>query len=260
METRSPKPEARNDAAEETVGELRAYGLRIVQHRHGYRFSLDTLILCAFAGVTQGEKVIDLGTGCGVIPLIMARSGEGTQIVGVEHQESLAELARRNVLLNDLDKRIAILHGDVTSLRGRFPASSFDLVVANPPYRRRGTGKVSPKAGRDLARHESTATLTDFLAAARHLVSLAGRICLIYHPSRLGELFAEAATMKLAPLRLRMVHGNSKAEARMFLVELVKGRKGDLVVMPPLFVYGEDGAYSGEMERIYGGDAVEGER
>jgi len=237
---------------EETIDELQNHRLRIIQPRHGYRFSLDPLLLCAFAAIPGGGRVADLGSGCGVIPLVLARAYEGAQVVGVEHQEEMAVLATRNVLLNGLADRITIFHRDVTELRPLFPPSSFDAVLANPPYRRRGTGKVSPKEGRDDARHESTAGLADFLAAAKYLVSPAGRISFIYHPSRLGELFAEAAAIKLAPLRLRMVHGNSRAEARMFLVELAKGRKGELKVLPPLFVYDEQGAYSDEMRMIQG--------
>jgi tRNA1Val (adenine37-N6)-methyltransferase len=237
---------------EETIDELRNYGLRVVQPRHGYRFSLDPLLLCAFAEPVGEGRVADLGTGCGIIPLVIARRDERAQVVGIEQQEALAELATRNVLLNGLADRITILHRDVTELRGLFPASSFDAVVANPPYRRRGTGKVSPKEGRDNARHESTAGLADFLAVAKYLVKPTGRIRFIYHPSRLGEVFAEASLLKLAPLRLRMVHGNRGAAARMFLVELVKGRRGELEVLPPLFVYGEDGGYSDEMRGILG--------
>jgi len=237
---------------EETTDELRSYGLRVIQPRHGYRFSLDPLLLCAFAEPADGGRVADLGTGCGIIPLLLARMGEQSQVVGVEQQKAMAELATRNVCLNGLTDRITILHRDVTELRGCFHSSSFDAVVANPPYRPRGTGKVSPKEGRDNARHESTAGLADFLAVAKYLVKPTGRIRFIYHPSRLGELFAEAALLKLAPLRLRMVHGNGGAAARMFLVELAKGRRGELEVLPPFFVYGEGGGYSDEMRRILG--------
>ncbi len=238
--------------SDETMDELRTYDLRVIQPRHGYRFSLDPLLLCAFAEPGAGGRIADLGTGCGIIPLILARKDEGARVVGIEQQVALADLAGRNVRLNGLGDRITILYRDITDLRALFPPSSFDTVVANPPYRRRGTGKVSPKAGRDHARHESTAGLADFLGAAKYLVKLGGRICFIYHPSRLGELFAEAAALKLAPLRLRMVHGNRDAAARMFLVELAKGRKGELNVLPPLFVYDEEGGFSDEMRMIQG--------
>jgi tRNA1Val (adenine37-N6)-methyltransferase len=221
---------------EETVDELRDYGLRIIQPRAGYRFSLDPLLLCEFVGIDAAARVIDLGTGCGVIPLVLARKGEDASLVGVEFQEETARLAQRNVELNGLADRVEIIGADILSLRERFAVSSFDLVVANPPYRKPGSGRTSPSAGRDLARHESTAGLADFLAAAKYLVKPAGRICLIYHTSRLADCLVEAEGLRLSPGRLRFVHGSPQAEARMFLVELVKGRKRELTVLPPLFV------------------------
>ena len=239
---------------EETIDELRRFDLKVAQKKDGYRFSLDPLLLCDFCEPGGKGRIADLGTGCGVIPLVMARSGSSASIVGVEHQEAMAELARRNVETNGLSDRITILHDDLLHLRNLIPVSSFDLVLSNPPFRQQGTGKISPKAGRDLARHESTANLADFLATAKYLVKPAGRICFIYHPSRLAELFAAAAELKLAALRLRMIHGSCSAEARMFLVELAKGRRGELRVLPPLVVYDEDGRYTEEMERIFGGD------
>lgn len=235
----------------ETLDNLSGHDLLIIQPRHGYRFSLDPLLLTDFAGVRAGERCVDLGTGCGVIGLILARLCGDCQVTGIEFQQVMADIAARNVQLNGLSERVAIVEEDVVSLKAHFPVDSFDLVVSNPPYRRPGTGKVSPRVGRDDARHESTATLSDFLAAAKYLVKPSGRICLIYHTSRLPELMAQAALQKLAPLRLRMVHGNSRMDARMFMVELVKGRTGELRVEPPLMVRNEDGGYSDEKLRIY---------
>jgi tRNA1Val (adenine37-N6)-methyltransferase len=226
--------------SDETIDELRDYNLRVFQPRNGYRFSLDPLLLCDFAGVCAGERVIDLGTGCGVIPLVLARQAEDASVVGVEFQEGMAELAKRNVSLNGLAERVEIVSADILSLRKAFPVSSFDLVIANPPYRKAGTGKISPRAGRDLARHESTAVQADFLAAAKYLVRPAGRIWFIYHTGRLAECLAEADRQRLAPVRLRFVHGAPDMEARMFLVELVKGRKGELTILPPCFVADAD--------------------
>lgn len=237
---------------EETLDELRKYGLKLNQPRHGYRFSLDPLLLCDFASIREGEEGIDLGTGCGVMPLVLSRTAAGTRLVGVESQQAMADLADRNLALNGLGDRVRILHADVLEVRSHFAPSSFDLVVSNPPYRKRDTGRVSPKPGRDLARHELTASLADFLSASKYLVKPGGRICFIYHPSRLPELLVEAAVLKLCPLRLRMVHGNASAEARMVLLELVKGRRGDLKVMPPFFVYGTDGEYTAETAGILG--------
>ncbi len=168
--------------SEETTDDLQAYGLKIIQPRHGYRFSLDPLLLCDFARIREGETAVDLGVGCGIIPLVLAKKAENTTISGIESQEELAELAIRNVSLNGLTDRISIENGDVALLKNHFTASSFDLVLSNPPYRKRGTGRISPKPGRDNARHESTASLADFLAAAKYLVRLSGRI-LLHLPS-----------------------------------------------------------------------------
>ncbi len=254
----STTPQA-NAKSDETLDELRAYGLRIVQPRHGYRFSLDPLLLCDFAGVMPGEMVMDLGTGSGVIPLILARQAE-VRVVGVEHQPAMADLARRNVAMNGLEEQIAIVEDDVANLSGRFPVSSFDRVLANPPFRKQGTGRLSPKKGRDLARHESTAGLVEFLAAAKYLVRPGGRICFVHLPARLGEFLAAAAHLRLAPLRLRLVHGTPEADARIFLMELAKGRAGDLQVLPPLFTQGVSGDSVGETLPKGGKGCCEGER
>lgn len=238
---------------DETLDELSLCGVRLFQPAAGYRFSLDPLLLCGFAGENaDGLSAIDLGTGCGVIPLVLAaRYGLG-RVVGVECQPAMADIARRNLLLNGFGDKVSVIEDDLLNIKRHFPVSSFDLAVSNPPYRRPGTGRISPKAGRDIARHESTAGLADFLAAAKYLVKPGGRICFIYHPSRLAEFLVAADELKLAPIRLRMVHGTAGAEARMFLVELAKGRKGNLRVGSPLFVFGEDGGYTAEAAEILG--------
>jgi len=242
------------NGSDETLDLLQGHDLRVIQPSGGYRFSLDPVILCDFARPTGG-RTIDLGCGCGIIPLLVARLDPESRIVGVELQGEMAELARRNVELNGLSDRVDIIESDILHLGERFPANGFDLVLANPPYRRRGEGRVSPRAGRDLARHESSATLEDFLLAARRLVRTGGRICFIHHPQRLAELLALAQGGRLAPRRLRMVHGDATAAARMFMVELMKGSRGALEVMPPLLVYDLAGGYTEEMLRIYGDSA-----
>jgi tRNA1Val (adenine37-N6)-methyltransferase len=225
---------------------LRHYELTIRQPQSGYRFSLDPLLLCDFVILRPGERVIDLGTGCGVMPLVLARREPTAQIVGVDFQPEMAALAQENAVANGFAGRITIAITDILQHKTLSPDSCYDLVISNPPYRTPGSGKISPRTGRDLARHESTATLTDFLAAAKYLVKPSGRICMIYHSERLAEFIAAATVLKLAVVRLRMVHGTIDAEARMFLIELVKGRKGTLQILPPLVVRNADGSYTAE--------------
>jgi tRNA1Val (adenine37-N6)-methyltransferase len=238
----------------ETIDELRGYDLRIIQPRDGYRFSLDPLLLADFAGMGEGERAIDLGTGCGILPLVLARMSGTATVAGVEFQEDMAELARRNVSLNGLSSRVEIVGADLLDLRKIYPVSSFDLVIANPPYRKQGTGRISPKAGRDKARHETTANLAEFLGMAKYLVRPGGRVCFIYHVSRLGELLAEALHLKLASRRLRMIHGSTMAEAQMVMLEFSKGTRGEMKVLPPLLVYGNNGCYSEDLKRIMGAE------
>lgn len=239
------------NGSDETIDLLRSHDLKVIQPKRGYRFSLDPLILCDFAR-PAGGRIADLGCGCGIIPLLLARLAPESRIVGIELQAEMAGLARRNVELNGLSGRIEILESDILHLGGVLPANGFDLVLANPPYRRQGTGRISPHAGRDLARHESSATLEDFLLTSKRLVRSGGRICFIYHPERLAELLGLAQAAKLAVRRLRMVHGDAASPARMFMVELMKGSRGGLEVLAPLLVYNASGGYTEEMVRIYG--------
>lgn len=231
---------------------LRGYDLNIKQPDSGYRFSLDALLLAGFVCVGEDAFVADLGSGCGVIPLVLARLHHTARFVGVESNPEMAALAGENVRANGLDGRIEIISDDILNMRSRYPVSSFEVVVSNPPFRSPHSGKVSPHKGRDAARHETTAGLIEFMRAAKYLVKPAGRICFIYHPSRLSEFISCTAELKMALLRLRMVHGTVGAEAKMFLAELAKGRRGDVKVEPPLIVYDNRGNYTEEVAHLLG--------
>lgn len=233
-----------------TQDELKLFDLRLFQHCHGYRYSLDPLLLARFcAELKPGGRIIDLGAGCGIISLVLARVNPESSVVAVENNPAMAALVERNIQHNDLARRVSVHGGDVIDLRSSFPDSTFDLVVSNPPFRTPWSGRVSPKAGRDAARHETTAGLADFIAAAKYLVKPSGRICFIQLPSRLPEFMAEAAQMKLAVLRIRMIHNNAGSPATMFMAELAKGRRSAPVVEPPLFVRDMDGEYTDEVWR-----------
>ncbi|MDK9717681.1 MAG: methyltransferase [Trichlorobacter sp.] len=234
-----------------TRDELKRFDLTLLQPKQGYRFSLDPLLLCDFCAVSQETSIVDLGTGCGVMALILARMAADAHVTAFEQDAAAVELARQNTLLNGLDGQVVVLHEDVLHLRRHLAVSCCDLVVSNPPYHKQGRGRLNPHAGKLAARHETTAGLADFLAAAKYLVKPSGRICMVHHADRLPELLAEAVAQKLAVLRLRMVHGLPDAPAKVFLVELAKGRNNvNLQIMPPLLVRNDAENYTDELNRI----------
>ena len=233
-----------------TEDELKLFGLRLFQPKQGYRYSLDALLLARFCPLLKpGGSIIDLGAGCGVIGLVLARVNPDASVVAVEKNPAMAGIVERNIRHNDLAGRVSLQAEDILHLRKTYPDSSFDLVVSNPPFRTAGSGRVSPHAGRDAARHETTAGLADFMTAAKYLVKPSGRICLIQLPSRLAELMALAAGLKLSVLRLRTIHNNAESPATMFMVELAKGRRSAPVVEAPLFVRDLQGEYTDEVWR-----------
>lgn len=232
---------------------LRRFGLTIAQPRTGYRFSKDPLLLTDFIAAQDGQSFCDLGTGCGIMPLILCRKFPASSAVGLENNEAMAALARENAINNGLAERFTVDCRDVLDIRGAYSDSLFDHVISNPPFRAAGTGRISPHAGRDSARHETTAGLADFLAASKYLVKPSGRIWFVYLPDRLAEFIGSALHLKLALLRLRMVHGTERSPAKMFLAELAKGRKGDVVVDPPLVVYDDQGCFSAEVTSLLHG-------
>lgn len=231
-----------------TREDLKRFDLQLYQPRHGYRYSLDPLLLVRFCtGVETGGKIADLGAGCGVIALVLARVNPTTSVVAVENNPEMAALAEKNIQHNGLAARVSVCCEDVINLRRSYPTSIFDLVVSNPPFRQKGSGRVSPRAGRDAARHETTAGLADFVAAAKYLVKPSGRICFIHLPSRLPEFLSLAVQMKLSVLRLRLIHDNAQSPATIFMAELAKGRNSAPVVEAPLFVRDQEGKCADEV-------------
>lgn len=231
-----------------TLDELKYFGLQLYQPRHGYRYSLDPLLLARFCTTLPPDgSIADLGAGCGIISLVLARLNPTASVLAVENNPEMAALVERNIRHNGLAGRVSSHVEDVINLSKSYVASTFDLVVSNPPFRTAGSGKNSPRAGRDSARHETSAVLADFIAAAKYLVKPSGRICFIQLPSRLPEFMALAVQMKLSVLRVRMIHSNAGSPATMFMAELAKGRRSAPVMEPPLYVRDMDGEYTDEV-------------
>jgi tRNA1Val (adenine37-N6)-methyltransferase len=239
------------DDPEETLDTLFGGRLKILQKKSGYRFSIDALLLAHFAEPRPKDRIIDLGTGCGIIPLILTFRHKAEKIVGVEIQPCLADLAGRNAALNRLSSRIKVWEKDLRSLEGKSWREKFDLVLSNPPYRKVGAGRVNPRLEKALARHEFKATLQDVLRAAQYLLKEKGRFTMIYPASRAAELIQEMRQFHLEPKRLRFVHPHLKEEARLMMVEGFKEGRAQVRVLPPLFLYDSTGNYTPEAQELF---------
>jgi tRNA1Val (adenine37-N6)-methyltransferase len=229
--------------------------LTLQQPRHGYRFSLDAFLLADFVPPIYhaDSPVLDLGTGCGVVALLLARRFAQARFVGVELQTELLAFAHQNVVRNGLGHRIDVVRADVRTLPSLVSAGAFTAVVCNPPYRRVGQGRLNPNASKAVARHEIALTLAQLVDAARHALAHRGLLVMIYHPSRLLELGVELARAGCAPRRLRLIHPNPQTAASMVLVEAVCEGLDALEVLPPLFICDAHGRYTAEMQAIYQG-------
>ncbi len=223
--------------------------LEIYQARRGYRFGIEALLLAGF--VRPGRRrLLDLGTGSGVLPLVLTHFGKVESAVGVEIQPALADRARRSVAHNGLAGRVEIVEADLRAPHDRLEPAGFDLVVCNPPYGRAGTGDRSPNREKALARHEVQVTLEDVVAAAARLVAVRGPFDAVVPPARLPELLALCADHDLRPARLRLAHGRAELGAKHCLVEAIRAGRMDLAVEPPLVIYDETGAYTSEVQEM----------
>ena len=233
----------------ERIDELVIGGLQIIQHPEEFCFTLDAVLLAHFAAVTAGVRAVDLGSGSGVVALLLA--ARGAKVTGVEINPRLADMAGRSVRLNRLEETVDIRCHDLRRVREILPAGGFSLVAANPPYRAQGRGRLNPRQTMAAAKHELSATLADCIAAARYLVKYRGRFALVHLPERLTEILNVMSDAGLEPKRLRLVHPYPDKKPKILLVEGVRGARPGLDVLPPLFVYSAPGVYSQEMMAYY---------
>jgi tRNA1Val (adenine37-N6)-methyltransferase len=241
--------------AGERLDKLFSCGYQIIQHEEEFAFSLDALLLAHFAKMARNCQAIDLGTGTGVIALLLAARG-AQAVTGLEVNTRMVGLAKRSVDLNNLGNKICILEADYRyprQLLPRLQAGSADLVVANPPYRVVGTGVQNAKQSVASARHELSAVLADVIAAAAFWAKYRGRFAMVHLPERMTEILVLMSQNGLEPKRLRLVYPAIDKPANMLLVEGIRGGKVGLEVLSPLIVHNSDGSYSDEIKRLYFG-------
>ena len=225
----------------------------LYQSRAGYRFSLDALLLAHFVTVKTGARIVDLGTGNGVIPLALAVLHPSVEVTGIELQPRMVERARRNIAQNELQTRIKIAHGDVRSPNQIGGGGLFDAAICNPPYRKSTSGRLSVNQERRVARHEIAGGLAEFLRAGAFFLRANGRMAMVYDAVRSVDLLTAMRHAGLEPKRLRVVHSFPGAKASLLLVEAIKGGRSGLELLPPLIVYQDDKIYSSEVASMIAG-------
>jgi len=225
--------------------------ISIKQHRSGYRFSIDAVILAAHARPRAGEVAADLGSGCGVIALILAYRNPDCRIYGIEVQKELAGIARRNVSDNAMADRIVILRQDLKLLTAGMVAGPVDLVVSNPPYRSPHSGRLNPDRQKAVARHEIKAALADVVDCARRILKTSGRFVTIYPAERLTDIVSQMRISRIEPKKMRTIHSDRYNGAKLVLVEGAKGVNPGMKILPPLYIYTRRGGYSREVQKMF---------
>lgn len=236
----------------ERLDELHRNGYRIIQNPRKFCFGMDAVLLSGFARVKPGERALDLGTGTGIIPILLRGKTEGRDFTGLEIQEESADMARRSVAYNHLEESVSIVTGDIKEAAALFGAASFDVVTCNPPYMTGNHGLVNPEQPKAVARHEILCTLEDVVRQTAKVLRPGGRFYLVHRPFRLAEILTLLVSCKLEPKRMRLVYPFVDKEPNMVLIEALSGGKSRITVEKPLIVYKEQGVYTDEIYDIYG--------
>ncbi len=238
----------------EHIDELQRGGLRVIQRADAFRFGTDAVLLADFAGARRHDCVCDLGTGTGIVPLLLYGREETITVDALELQEDMARMAARSMALNGLEERIRVHCGDLRAIRTLLPHARYDLVTCNPPYGKAGGTLLNPEDSKRIARHEETCTIADVVHAAGWLLRNGGRLCCVFPAARLVELLDEMKKSRFAPKRLRLVHARAEREANLCLVEGMLDARPGLRVEAPLIIHDAVGQYTPELRRIYGLD------
>lgn len=236
----------------ERIDDLEYKGLKIIQNTEGFCFGIDAVLLSDFAKeIRNNSKVLDLGTGTGILSILLTGKTNLEKIYGVEIQKEVAEMAKRSVDLNNLENKIEIINKNIKELEEIFDKNSFDSIVTNPPYKKIETGKKNEKQNKFISRHEVTANLEDFIKISFNLLKDKGTFYMVHRPERLAEIFYTLKKYKLEPKKIRFVHSNYNQEPKLLLIKAVKNAKEFLKVEKPLLVYNEQGEYTEEILKIY---------
>lgn len=235
----------------ERIDDLHRNGYLIIQDPKNFCFGIDAVILTGFVKVKKDETVLDLGTGTGVIPILLEAKTQGKHFIGVDIQQQSVDMATRSVIMNELESKIEIHLGDIKKLTENYKLSSFDVITSNPPYMNEGGGLINCYNPKAIARHELLCNLEDVIYITSKLLKPQGRFYMVHRPHRLTDILVLLRKYKLEPKNLRLVHSHIDRNPNMVLIEAIRGSKPMLTVQPPLIIYNENGKYTDEIIKIY---------
>ena len=236
----------------ERIDDLEFKHLKIIQNKDGFCFGIDSILLADFAkNIKKGANVLDLGTGTGIISILLCGKTDLNSITGVEIQNEVAEMANRSSKLNKLEKKFKVLNDNILNLINIYDNQSFDVIVTNPPYKEKNTGITNENEKKIISRHEITATLEDFIQVSSNLLKDKGEFYMVHRPERLVDILALMRKNKIEPKILKMVYSNFKKEPKLVLIKGIKNAKPFLKIEKNLYIYDNDGKYTDDILRIY---------
>ena len=236
----------------ERIDDLEYKGLKIIQNKKGFCFGIDSILLSDFAkGIKKRAKVLDLGTGTGIIATLLCGKTELSEITGIEVQEEVYEMAKRSIQLNQLEDKFKIIQDNIVNLNNHFEKNTFDAIVTNPPYKKQETGVQNEDTKKLISRHEIEANLEDFIKISKDMLKDKGEFYIVYRPERLVDLLSLMRKYKIEPKRIRFVYSNVHAVSKLVLVQGIKNARPFLKLEPNLYIYDNNGNYTEEIFKIY---------
>ena len=236
----------------ERIDDLELKGLKIIQNKDSFCFGIDSVLLSDFAkNIKNNSLVLDLGTGTGIIPILLCGKTDLKKVIGVEVQEKVAEMAKRSIKLNNLENRFEVINENILNLNKIYKKQTFDVVVTNPPYKKKNSGIINENHEKLISRHEIEANLEDFIKVSKDLLKDKGEFYMVHRPERLVDILSIMRKEKLEPKVLRMVYSNKNKEPKLVLIKGIKNAKPFLKVEKNLYIYDENGNYTDEILEIY---------
>ena len=236
----------------ERIDDLEFKNLKIIQNKDGFCFGIDSVLLSDFAkSIKKGTNVLDLGTGTGIISILLCGKTKLSNITGVEIQEEVAEMANRSSKLNNLENKFKVINENILNLKKIYDNQSFDVIVTNPPYKKKDTGIKNENEKKIISRHEITATLEDFIKVSSELLKDKGEFYMVHRPERLVDIFTLMRKFKIEPKVLKMVYSNINKEPKLILIKGIKNAKPFLKIEKNLYIYDDNGNYTDDILEIY---------